>query len=234
MREPYRRTDRVELADLDAIVFDLDGVLIDTWKLYLNVYRQVYSELLGDELSDEQLIALARTSESGTLNAALPFHLIAPAIERFKHWYVVMSEEFTVPFRPALRAVTAAHERGLRVGVFTGKMRATAEHELARFGLSRCLDYLCSEDDFPEPKPHSGGLVQLMDALKLTPRRTLYVGDQRNDLLAGRGAGALTGAALWARYTSIEPARDVPDIVFPTPDSCLEFVDPSRSTKRPC
>jgi pyrophosphatase PpaX len=113
------------------------------------------------------------------------------------------------------------------VGVFTGKTRHTALYTLARIGAAELVECLSSEDD-AEPKPNHGGLVRIMNALGLEPGRTLYIGDQRSDLTAGRSAGAATGAALWVDYTDIRPEEDHPDVVFSTSEACRRFFEPKR------
>jgi pyrophosphatase PpaX len=237
VREPYRRKEGLAAADIDAvdfdavdfdgIVFDLDGVLVDTWQLYLGVYRKVMADVTGRDMSDVQLVENARTTESGTLRASLPAELYDEGYERFQHWYASLFDELATPFPEALEAVLLARETGKRVGVFTGKTRTTALLTLERHGVGEFVECLSTEED-AEPKPHHGGLVRIMDALGLAPGRTLYIGDQHNDLAAGRAAGAVTAAALWVDYTTIDPERDAPDLVFRTPAACRDFLRPPK------
>jgi HAD superfamily hydrolase (TIGR01549 family) len=228
MREPHRRIHSLSAADFDGIVFDLDGVLVDTWDLYLGVYRNVMADVLDREVTDNELVENARTTESGTLHAALPAELVPYGYERFQHWYATLFDDLAAPFTEAVEAVLLARETGKRVGVFTGKTRRTALFTLERFGVADFVECLSSEDD-AEPKPHHGGLVRIIDALAVSPGRTLYIGDQRSDVRAGRTAGTAVAAALWTDYANILPEEDVPDLVFDTPGACRDFFQPDES-----
>jgi pyrophosphatase PpaX len=220
-------TARYTPADFDGIVFDLDGVLTDTWRLYLESYRKVFAEILNRDLTVDELVEKARTTETGTLSAALPPDLVPAGLAGFKQWYVRLFDELATPFAKAVRAVRKAREMEKHVGIFTGKTRHTARFTIDRLGVADVVESLASEDDYVEPKPHHGGLMLVLAELDLAPERTLYIGDQKNDLIAGRRAGVVTAGATWAEYTTIEAVRDKPDILFPSPASCLDFFNGS-------
>jgi len=213
----------VTAAELAGVVFDLDGVLTDTWNLYLGVYRKVFTGFLGREPTDAELIEKAQTTESGTLRTVLPPDFQASGLECFTGWYERLFDDLAAPYPRAVTALRTAKEKGKKVGVFTGKTRRTARFTLERLGVLDAVDCLSSEDDYRDPKPHHGGLIRILKILRLEPSETLYIGDQRDDLTAGRSAEVATAAALWARYTTIEPRRDAPDLVFATEESCLDF-----------
>jgi len=223
--DPFQRgsNEKGSLSDFDGIVFDLDGVLVDTWQLYLGLYRAVFADLLGREFSDAELIENARTTESGTLSSILPPSRLDEGFDRIEYWYPRLFDDLTDPFHEAVAALRAAHDRGKKVGIFTGKTRFTADFTLERIDVADAVDCVSSENDYDEPKPHPGGLLRILEKLDLSPDRTLFIGDQKIDLLAGHGARTGTAAALWAEYTTIEPDHDHADLFFPTARSCLEF-----------
>ena len=211
--------------DFDGIVFDLDGVLLDSWQLYLGLYRNVFADLVGREFSDEELIGHARTTESGTLSAVLSPSRLTEGFDRLKYWYPRLFDDLAPPYPEAVAALRAAHDRGKKVGIFTGKTRFTAEFSLERLGVADVVDSLSSEDDYETPKPHPGGLLRILKRLDLEPERTLFIGDQKIDLLAGREAHTATAAARWAVYTTIDRDDTHADLFFPTARSCLDFFD---------
>ena len=211
--------------DFDGIVFDLDGVLLDSWQLYLGLYRKVFADLVGREFSDAELIGHACTTESGTLSAVLSPSRLDEGFDRLNYWYPRLFDDLAPPYPEAVAALRAAHGRGKKVAIFTGKTRFTAEFSLERIGVADLVDSLSSEDDYDAPKPDPGGLLRILKKLDLEPERTLFIGDQKIDLLAGRGARTATAAALWAVYTTIERNDTHADLVFATARKCLEFFE---------
>jgi pyrophosphatase PpaX len=130
-----------------------------------------------------------------------------------------------------LEALRVAHDEGFKVGIFTGKTRFTAAFSLEELGVMDRVDALGTEDDCAQPKPHHEGLLKIMTELSIRPERTLYIGDQRHDLQAGRNAGAVTAAALWAEYTTIQPQRDAPDLAFTTAEAWRAFFAPPGKSR---
>jgi HAD superfamily hydrolase (TIGR01549 family) len=151
--------------------------------------------------------------------------LVPAGFDCFKRWYFRLFDELAKPFPAALDALVAARERGKRVGVFTGKARATALYSLDRLGVADAVECIASEDDYEKPKPHHGGLLKIMADLDLPAGRIFYVGDQLSDLQAGQAAGVITGGALWAPYATAATDGRRPDVSFETPESCLQFIN---------
>ncbi len=222
----------MSVEDFDGFVFDLDGVLVDTWRFYLGIYKKVFGRTLGREFSDSELIDKARTTETGTLKAVLPPSLFPDGLERFRRCYSEIFDELATPYARAVQSVAAARELGKRIGIFTGKMRSSAVYSLERIGVLGFVESLSTEEDCVEPKPHPGGLKKIIRELDLDPSRTLYIGDQRIDIEAGRSAGAVTAAALWAEYATARfDEGGGPDLCFSTEDMCLAFFNHRNLSK---
>jgi len=218
------RNGKISIDDIDGLVFDLDGVLIDTFQLYLGVYAGVFEELVGRRFSQEELVGLATPTERGTLHAALPADLYPAGYELFQKGYVDLFDRLAVPFYKAMDALIAVRERGKRTGIFTGKTRFTAHFSLDRLGISDAVELLSSEDDYARAKPHAEGLERIMNEFALDPARTLFIGDQQNDIRAGESAGVITAAALWCDTASIARKNSSPSMIFHTEQAFLDFV----------
>lgn len=214
----------ISIDGIDGVVFDLDGVLIDTFQLYLGVYAAVFHKVLGRTFTREELIGLATPTESGTLRAGLPSDLYPEGYNLFKKVYEELFDELAVPYQRIMKALITARERGKRIGIFTGKTRHTALFSLDRLGVSDAVEILSSEDDYSRPKPDCEGLETILEALELDRERTLYIGDQQNDIRAGKSAGVMTAAALWCSTAFIGRENSSPAVVFRTEQSFLDFI----------
>ena len=182
-----------------AILFDLDGTLIDTYHLYMESYRRALAPLIGFVPSDEEILAQRPFSERGLLRGWVGEERLeachADLCRHYAELHAALGEGMYDGVREMLAALRAA---GLPVGIVTGKGRAAWEVTAAQLDLGD-FAVVVTEDDVAEPKPHPGGLLAAAEALGVAPGAAVYIGDSRGDLRAGRAAGVPVGAALWPK-----------------------------------
>jgi HAD superfamily hydrolase (TIGR01509 family) len=182
-----------------AIIFDVDGTLIDTYHLYMESYRRALAPVLGYAPPDQELLAGRPGSERGILRSWVGEDRLdechADLCRHYEELHGSLAEGFYEGVREMLAALRSA---GIPLGVVTSKGRhaweVTAGHlDLGEFAV------VVTEDEVKEPKPHPEGLLAAAAALGLAPADVAYVGDSTGDLKAGRAAGMAVGAALWPK-----------------------------------
>ena len=110
------------------------------------------------------------------------------------HPHYVSRAERALPFPGTLETLQRLHAAGLKIGVATSKARVRLDLETERTGIGAFVDEEISGDEVSAAKPDPECVVEVIRRLGARPERTLFVGDGPNDILAGRGAGALTVA----------------------------------------
>ncbi|HEX6910595.1 MAG TPA: HAD family hydrolase [Longimicrobium sp.] len=182
-----------------AILFDLDGTLIDTYRLYLESYRRALAPHLGYAPTDGEIAARQPSSERRFLLDWLGDEAGAACHADVRRWYAelhgALGEGLYEGAREMLDALRGA---GYPLGIVTGKGREAwavtdAALDLGPFAV------VVTDDDVHAAKPDPGGLLAAADALGVAPERAVYIGDSRSDLRAGRNAGMRIGAALWPK-----------------------------------
>lgn len=191
-----------------AVLFDLDGTLLDTAPDMVATLDDVLAEQSRAPLPYEQARAHVSHGVLGLLQLAfgpLPERDREPLRQRFVEIY---SGRLTVGTRlfGGMDAVLAAIEsRGVPWGVVTNKPAALTEPILERLALrSRCA-CVVSGDTTPERKPHPAPLLHALELIPAVAADAYYVGDAARDIAAGRAAGMRTVAAL---YGYIPPEED--------------------------
>jgi pyrophosphatase PpaX len=182
-----------------AVLFDLDGTLIDTYHLYLEAYSRALEPRLGRRPTRDDFLTLRPSSERHFLIEWLGSEEgVACHADMQRHYAELhgsLCEGLYDGVREMLQALRSA---GLRLGLVTGKGRGAWEVTRQALDLGP-FEVVVTEDDTDWPKPHPGGLRQALDALAIAPAEAVYVGDSLTDLEAGRRAGTRVAGALWPK-----------------------------------
>lgn len=182
----------------DAVLFDLDGTLADTAPDLGNAVNQ----LLREEARSEQLLATLRPFTShgvrGLLRAGFGITPADPDYERLaQRFLAIYADRLCAETRlfPGISELLDALEAlQLDWGVVTNKRRRFTEPLVARLGLTPRTTCIVSGDSTAQAKPSPLPLLHACALLGCPPERTLYVGDDQRDIVAGRAAGCLTVA----------------------------------------
>jgi HAD superfamily hydrolase (TIGR01509 family) len=212
-----------ERSQVEAVVFDWDGTLMDSKEAILATYRATTTKLLGKPFPTEpedihQIIQL-RAKESFDLIAAGDPELTERIAATFQREYQVMQTQ-TQPFPGTAEALEQLRAAGIRLGVATSKARARTELEGERTGLLGFFDVIITGDDVERAKPDPESVARAIAELGVAPAAAIYVGDGPNDILAGRGSGAITVGVSYGFHPD-ELALEGPDHVIEHPSELL-------------
>ena len=193
----------------EAVVFDLDGTLIDTADEFVVALQQMLVAHNKPQLSAE-LIRKSVSNGSGAL-VTLAFD-VTPADDEYEPLRLAFLDRYThvlgssaTPY-PGMRAlVNALAQQGIPWGVATNKFRRYAEPLMSAMHFVPEAGSLVTPCDVNEPKPHPEAILLSCKNLGAKPSGTLYVGDHKRDIDAGRNAGCFTIAAA---YGYIEDGDD--------------------------
>lgn len=191
-----RKARAARLDAVEAVLFDLDGTLIDTLDLIRDSMRYTTQTVLGAALPDEilmhnvgvPLIVQMREFDEERADEML-------RVYREHNWRVhdALVKEYP-GVEPALQALIGS---GLRLGIVTSKARPVAERGLERFDLGPFFDLVVSYDDVPVHKPDPYPLTFAAGQLGVAAERCAYVGDSPHDMTAAAAAGCVAIAATW-------------------------------------
>lgn len=181
------------------MLFDLDGTLIATTRLYLECYRRALAPFCGRELSDDELLALKPRSEVRLLRAQVGDARLAACLDTFYgHYRELHASHFEGVCAGVPTLLDALRSAGRRLGIITGKSRRAWEITSERAPLG-AFDVLVFDDDVAAPKPDPEGIRRALAQLGLRPEQSIYIGDTIGDVRAALAAGAAAGAVLWPK-----------------------------------
>jgi pyrophosphatase PpaX len=188
-----------------AVLFDLDGTLVDTIPLIVACYqhtlaahlpgydpgRRVLIGNLGRSL-DQILLEYARAA-----GAAEPDRAARAMIETYRAYQRVQLPRLIRPYEGMRETLEALRSRGLTLGVVTSKVEWAARQTFDPYGLGEFLSVQVFHDDTERHKPDPEPLLFAAAKGGLDAARTVYVGDSVHDMAAGKAAGMGTVGALW-------------------------------------
>lgn len=194
---------------LEALVFDLDGTLIDSTQAVTTAYREAVLHRGGRRYEAAEIVAayavgpplallthlLGRTADDADLVA---YHTcLAELIDRVVVYPGV---------REALRDLQAA---AVPLAVFTGGSSRAARIMLEGTGLAAHFAVVVGGDQVARPKPEPDGVERACRLLGVEPRCAGYVGDSPLDLEAARRSGACAIASAWGHLYRPDAPADV-------------------------
>jgi pyrophosphatase PpaX len=185
---------------IEAVLFDLDGTLVDSLDLIVTCWQHTTEQHLGYRIAREWVLPTIGRPLIECLDELAPGRgeaLLATyrAYNLEHHDRLIRLPDGTHAMLHALRV------RGLRTALVTAKGREIAGLALARFDLGPLLDVLVTHESTPHHKPHPAPVLFACDALGLPPAAACYVGDSVFDMQAGRAAGARAVGVAWGADT---------------------------------
>ena len=185
-----------------AVLFDLDGTLIDTVELLLDSVRHAFRGHPGRVPTDAEWVAGIGTPLVTQLRPyAADADELAALIAGYRAYQREHHDRLTRPFPGALETVAALRSRGHPLAIVTSKGDDIALHSLAHVGLASSMDVVIGCDSCNRHKPDPEPVHVALERLGYAADEALFVGDSPHDVAAGRAAGTRTAAALWGPFS---------------------------------
>jgi HAD superfamily hydrolase (TIGR01549 family) len=184
----------MDMSNFDAVVFDLDGVLIDSRPQMEFVFRECYREFVDESEPplQEFFHRMGMPLPEILRDLGLPSEML--------HTYRKLSRQLYKQIRVVQGAYSTLElikAMGMPIGLMTGKDRERTVEILGHFGLKQFFSAtVCGDDAYPG-KPAPDGLLALAAQFGVSPKKTVIVGDSVLDVQCGLAAGSLTAAVTW-------------------------------------
>lgn len=202
--------------ELDAVLFDLDGTLVDSAPDLIAAMQRLCLELGSAEPDADGVRAAVSKGGRAMLRRGLPgldetrYDELLP---RFLAIYAADIAQLSRPFDGVEALIAAIEARGGRWGVVTNKPGWLARPLLQQLGWSARSAALVAGDCLSVKKPDPAPILHACALAGIAPQRCIYVGDDQRDIEAGRAAGMATVAAAWGYLDGEDPQQWAADWV---------------------
>ncbi len=187
----------MRLADIQAVLFDLDGTLVDSVPDLARAIDRMLAEFDRPPAGEAKVrdwvgngsLNLVRRALSGRMEGDVDPELANQALERYFFHYSNNLSTHSQLYPGVEETLSQLATAGYALAVVTNKPARFAEPLLNDLGIGKYFSVIIGGDTLPERKPHPAPLLHAAQQLGVTPSRTLMVGDSRNDIEAARAAG---------------------------------------------
>ena len=215
--------------NIEAVLFDLDGTLIDSAPDLAAAADKMRTDRGLPSLPLAQYRPMAGAGARGMLGVAFgiaPGHVDFDSLkeEFFKNYEACMTER-TYAFDGVADVIAQLNRAGLKWGVVTNKSERFALPLTRAMPLFETAQTIVGGDTTPHAKPHPAPLLEAARQIGTAPERCLYVGDDERDIAAGRAAAMPTVAAAYG-YLGATAATDhwMADATIATPAELLPLL----------
>lgn len=205
-----------------GVLFDWDGVLLDSLGAAFNVYNKIFARVGTRMLTRDEYLELQSPNwYEFYVKVGLPMSLWK---EVDQEWLRLYEEESPDLHSDALRCLSVLKKSRFKLALVSNGSRLRVEKELASFRLGRLFEAVLFGEKKEELKPSPVMIQRALSALSVEPRDAVYVGDSPADIQAAKNAGVLSVAIARGPIQAERLRREGPDRMFAGLDEMTRFL----------
>lgn len=215
-----------------AVVFDLDGTLLDTVPAILRTSNLTLERFSLPPIGEAEV---KRFAGDGAAKLVERFLLHSGGADAYHSFFSEACQNYldlfaancmfgVQPYPGMPETLQEMHRAGLRLAVLTNKPQDRAEDNIYGFFGHDLFDVICGITPQRRPKPDPAALLELLRHWDLQPNQCLYVGDTNTDMHTAQNAALPKAGALWGFRDRAELAQFAPEYLVEHPACLLPIV----------
>jgi len=172
-----------------AILFDMDGVLIDSFYAWYHLFNASLNHFGMNQISEEEF---KQNVWGGSIERDVKYYFKKQSVSELASYYFSNFSKFTKHskiFPDTTPVLSELSKKNIPIGLVTNTFRKEAELLLRRFGIRNYFKVVVAGDDVKHGKPEPEMMLKACLEFGVNPKETILVGDTKNDILSGRSAG---------------------------------------------
>ena len=207
-----------------AVIFDLDGTLLNTDLLIHKTFDHVFEKYKpGYILSEEEHLSFLGPTLKDTFARYFPESMSDELIEYYRDYNHAHHEDFVTIYQTVKETLETLKNKGYPLAVVTTKYSKAAYLGLDLFDLTQYFDVVLGMDNVNRVKPDPEGILKAMNQTNC--KKALYVGDNTSDILAGKNAGVHTAGVKWTPKGTSEMEKLNPDLMIDEMKDIIHFIE---------
>jgi pyrophosphatase PpaX len=205
---------------IKAVLFDLDGTLINTNELIIKSFEYTLKKHLNTKITRNEILA----TFGAPLRDVLARYDAGGAdlmLEIFREYSEEHHDLLASSIEGVEEGLSLLKKERVKIAVVTSKRISTALRGLNLFSLDKYFDIIVGPEDTKIHKPFGDPALRACALLEVEPFEALMVGDSLNDILCGKNAGCKTCLVSYTALDLKEVMRYKPDYVV---DSLIDIL----------
>ena len=210
---------------LTTILYDLDGTLINTNKVIIESFRATFHKHFPNiSLSRDQILSFIGPTLQDTFEVYTndPF-LIQEMINTYRTFYIDYEMGNFEIYPDVIETIKKLKQQGYQLGIVTSKFKEAAWPSFTYYSLQDYFEVFVALDDVEQPKPNRNPIDI---ALRRFPSngKTIMIGDNQGDILAGKNAGIYSAGVAWSEKGSAHLMEVHPDFMLGTMNDIFNII----------
>jgi len=213
----------MKFKNIKAVIFDIDGTLIDTTELILKCYNHTFKNYSISPKSKKEIFKVFGHPLKKCYEILCSTEDVVKLCEAHMN-FQEKNLHLARNFKGILKTLKKLKEKKLKIAAISARSNRTTMKTIKKAGLTKYIDVLISREDIINPKPHPDPLFLALKKLKIDPKNAIMVGDTPVDIQAGKNAGTRT---IGVTYGPLENSvkKENPDKVISSSPQIIDLID---------
>ena len=208
---------------IKAVLFDLDGTLLDTNQLILDSFKHTFKTILDLEVPEEEMGKIFGKPLVGTL-ASYNEEKVDELVKEYRRYNEENHDNMCKPFEGVQVLLKSLKDHGYKLGIVTSKRLEMAKRGSDLGDITKYFDIFITPESTEKHKPNPEPIYEACKQIGIEPKEAIMVGDAPADILSGKNAGAITCAVRYTALPISELEKDNPDYFIDYPLQILDIL----------
>lgn len=217
------------MANIDTILFDFDGTIMDTNNVIIMSWQHTFRTLENREEKLENLVKTFGEPLERTMESFFPHIPVEESIEVYRSFHRDNFGELITLFPGMKELLAEVKKRGYRTGLVTSRLFETTMQGLEKYEIKDYFDAVVTADDTTKHKPDPEPVNITLHKLGSKPDHSIMLGDTLFDILCARNAGVKSVLVAWslalAGKTMEDLGDDAPDYIIEKPEELFALFE---------
>lgn len=212
-----------------AIIFDLDGTLLDTLEDIATAFNRVlrthgfpehpvaeYRTFVGDGVGTLVVRAMPREAQRSELTQQ--------CIAQYRHFYTTNPNEKTRPYPGIIETLDMLKKNAVPIAVLSNKPQSEVERCVKTYLSGYSFHQIIGQNPHVPLKPDPWGALHIAQQLAIKPQETVFMGDTGTDMKTASAAGMIPAGVLWGFRSKEELIENGAKILLHRPQDILQHL----------
>jgi phosphoglycolate phosphatase len=215
--------------EISVVIFDFDGVLIDSSKDIANAANYTLRTFGFDPIPYDIIVNFIGGGAEPLVRKCLEYYAadtyFDTAIKLFKRYYSQHFMDETRLYPRAKEVLKECYSKGLKIGLATNKVENITVKLLEKLDIIQYFEIIVGPTMVEHRKPHPEAIKKILYHFSLPACKAVIIGDKQEDIFAGKAAGTLTCGVTYGFGKLEEILNAKPDFIINRIDELLELLN---------